>query len=77
MATRHQVTCIVPDGADADQRIDAIGGSSGAKDTGGAWKLDIDPAIVGIENGTWDSGRWQTAEPLMWKSLSGQAGASI
>lgn len=54
MAVRHQVTCIVPDGADADRRIDSIGGSSGAKDGDGAWKLKLDEAIKGIENGTWE-----------------------
>ncbi len=53
MAASHQVTCIVPDGSDADRRIDSIGGSTGAKETGGAWKLSLDKAIAGIENGTW------------------------
>jgi len=52
MPTSHQVTCITPDSTDADQRIDAIGGYSGAQN-GGAWKLPIDEAIRGIENGTW------------------------
>jgi hypothetical protein len=36
-----QVTCHVPDGADSDQRIDAIGGSG--------WKHLIDDAIRNIE----------------------------
>lgn len=53
MATRHQVTCIVPDGTDPDQRIDAIGGASGST-TGGPWKLLIDDAIAKIENGTFE-----------------------
>lgn len=48
MATSHQVTCTTPDGRDADQRIDAIGGTDG-----GGWKLLIDDAIAGIENGKW------------------------
>lgn len=48
MATSHQVTCITPDGRDADQRIDAIGGPDG-----GGWKLLIDDAISGIETGKW------------------------
>ncbi len=39
----YQVTCHVPDGADADQRIDAIGGAG--------WKDPIDRAITNIENG--------------------------
>jgi hypothetical protein len=38
-----QVTCHVPDGADSDKRIDAIGGYG--------WKLAIDDAIRNIENG--------------------------
>ena len=37
----HQVTCHVPDGADADQRIDAIGGFQ--------WQHQIDAAIRNIE----------------------------
>ena len=53
MAAEHQVTCITPDQSDADRRIDRIGGSSGAKNTGGAWRLKLDSAIAGIENGTW------------------------
>lgn len=40
----YLVTCIVPDGADADQRIDAIGGNGG-----GGWQLLIDEAIRQIE----------------------------
>lgn len=53
MATTHQVTCIVPDGDDKDRRIDSIGGSKGAKDTDGAWCINIDTAIKGIKDGTW------------------------
>ncbi len=53
MAASHQVTCIVPDGSDADRRIDSIGGSTGAKDTDGAWKISLDDDIAGIENGKW------------------------
>jgi hypothetical protein len=52
MTGTHQVTCIVPDGFDADQRIDAIGGATGGPDNG-RWKLSIDEAIRGIENGQW------------------------
>lgn len=58
MAARHQVTCIVPDGNDADQRIDAIGGAAGAAN-GGPWQLLIDDAITRIENGTYEF--WTTA----------------
>lgn len=37
----YQVTCILPDGSDADQRIDAIGGKG--------WVFLIDDAITRIE----------------------------
>lgn len=53
MANGHEVTCIVPDGADPDQRIDQIGGRMGAEGTGGPWALLIDAAIAGIESGKW------------------------
>ena len=53
MTGTHQVTCIVPDGSDSDRRIDMIGGTEGAKSTNGPWKLQLDEAIKGIENGTW------------------------
>lgn len=49
----HQITCIIPDGSDPDQRIDAIGGDTGGKDNGGPWQLTIDKAIAGIEKRTW------------------------
>jgi hypothetical protein len=52
MTGTHQVTCIIPDGADADQRIDAIGGASGGPNNG-RWKLPINEAIAGIEDGRW------------------------
>lgn len=54
MATNYQVTCIIPDGADADRRIDSIGGSSG-----GGWKLRLDDAISRIEGGK--EAFWTTA----------------
>lgn len=44
MAT-YQVDCHVPDGADADQRIDALGGPGG-----GGWQLPIDSIIAIIES---------------------------
>ena len=53
MADGHEVTCIVPDGTDSDQRIDKIGGNSGAAIGNGAWSLLIDDAIAGIESGKW------------------------
>lgn len=52
MAARHEVTCIIPDGNDADRRIDSIGGSKGSA-SDGPWRLKLDNAITGIENGTW------------------------
>ena len=45
----HQVSCIVPDGNDPDQRIDAIGGVTNGK----RWQVLIDNAIEGIESGKW------------------------
>lgn len=62
MPADHQVTCITPDASDADQRIDAIGGATGGEGTNGRWKLDIDRAIAGIENGTWS----------FWTKVNGQ-----
>ena len=53
MSGTHQVTCIIPDGMDADCRIDSIGGAKGATNSGGPWKLKLDEAIAGIEAGKW------------------------
>lgn len=53
MAALHQVTCIRPDGLDADRRIDRIGGSVGSEQNGGAWSISIDEAIAGIKSGKW------------------------
>ena len=44
-AVLYQITCVVPDGQDADRRIDSIGG--------GGWRLTLDQAIEGIEAGRW------------------------
>lgn len=55
MATTHRVTCIIPDGGDADRRIDRIGGNSDQ----GPWTLSLDEAIRGIESGQWSF--WTTA----------------
>ncbi len=74
MAARYQVTCIIPDGSDADQRIDAIGGSSGGQGDG-AWQLDIDSAIAGIENGTYEfftKVAGKTAEVIVAKRKNGR-----
>ena len=46
MAT-YQVTCIKRDGADADRRIDGIGGFADRN----PWFLPIDEAIAWIEQG--------------------------
>lgn len=59
MPQDHQVTCIIPDGADADRRIDSNGGAKGAANTGGAWCIKLDVAIKGIEDGRWRF--WTTA----------------
>ena len=53
MTATHQVTCIIPDGADRDRRIDSIGGSTGAEHTNGPWTLKLDDAIAGIEDRRW------------------------
>lgn len=43
----YQVSCIIPDAADTDRRIDSIGGS-----VAGGWRLSLDDAIAQIESGT-------------------------
>ncbi len=73
MANGHEVTCIVPDGADADQRIDKIGGRSGAEG-GGPWSLLIDDAIAGIESGKWSfwtQGGGQIAQVVVAQRANG------
>lgn len=62
MTSRHEVTCIVPDGEDADQRIDKIGGKVGGPNNG-PWSLPIDDAIRGIEDLTWS----------FWTQVGGRA----
>jgi hypothetical protein len=60
MATRHQVTCIVPDGPDHDRRIDSIGGPDG-----GGWTMLEDVAIRGLLQGNftlWTAGGGIVAE---------------
>lgn len=48
MATRHEVTCIIPDSsADPDRRIDALGGPDGD-----GWKMMEDDVIRGLDNGS-------------------------
>jgi hypothetical protein len=42
-----QVTCITPDGADTDRRIDRLGGTSAS----GRWNDTIDNVIATIGNG--------------------------
>lgn len=53
MTAKHRVSCTKKDGADADRRIDGIGGATGAEGGGGPWYLPIDRAIDGILAGTW------------------------
>lgn len=60
MATRHEVTCIIPDGPDHDRRIDSIGGPDG-----GGWTMKEDDAIRGLRNGAftlWTRGGGKVAE---------------
>lgn len=45
-----QIQCVTPDGADADYRLDGIGGTNA---DGGTWRLTIDDAIAGIKSGKW------------------------
>ena len=54
MAVRHRVTCTKKDGADADRRIDGIGGATGAVNTNGPWYLPIDKAIASIKKGEFE-----------------------
>jgi len=62
MPQDHQITCIIPDGADSDRRIDSIGGATGSKYSG-AWCIKLDAAIKGIEDGTW----------RFWTSVNGNS----
>lgn len=62
MPQNHQITCIIPDGADSDRRIDSIGGANGAKG-GGHWCIKLDAAIKGIEEGMW----------RFWTSVNGNS----
>lgn len=62
MPQDHQITCIIPDGADSDRRIDSIGGATGSK-SGGPWCIKLDVAIKGIEDGTW----------RFWTSVNGNS----
>jgi hypothetical protein len=45
----YQVTCIRPDGADTDRRIDRLGGIG--PDGAGQWNDTIDNVITAIGNG--------------------------
>src|SRR5688500_16268335 len=54
MAARHEITCI--NKTPRDNPYDAIthvGGATGS-DSGGAWRLRLDQAIAGIEQGKWE-----------------------
>lgn len=47
MATRHEVTCIIPDSTgDVDRRIDALGGMEE-----GGWVMKEDDVIRGLDSG--------------------------
>ncbi len=45
----YQVTCITPDGADRDRRIDRLGGIRITE--GGTWNDTIDNVLVAIQAG--------------------------
>lgn len=62
MPQDHQITCIIPDGADSNRRIDSIGGATGSKN-GGPWCISLHAAIKGIEDGTW----------RFWTSVNGNS----
>lgn len=49
----HRITCTKKDGADADRRIDGIGGTEGAQNTNGPWYLPIADAIAGVLDNKW------------------------
>jgi len=49
MTQEARISCVTPDGMDADYRLDAVGGF---KD-GQHWKIPIDTAINHIESGKW------------------------
>jgi hypothetical protein len=51
MTIRVQVRCHKPDNADADRRIQGIGGIN---PNGNPWYVAIDDAIAGIKSGKWD-----------------------
>ena len=58
MANSFQVSCIIPDGADADRRIDSIGGRGATN-----WTLKLDDAIERIESG----------RESFWTSVNGKS----
>lgn len=70
MATRHEVTCTIPDGADHDRRIDAIGGPDG-----GGWTMVQEDAINGLRNGAftlWTKGGGKIAEVVARQRPTGR-----
>jgi hypothetical protein len=55
MAARHEITCINKQDRDnPHERITHVGGSEGAKNGGGRWRITQQEAIRGVEDGTWD-----------------------
>jgi hypothetical protein len=53
MAGKHQITCVIPDEENSDQRLKAIGGAVGAIKDNGPWTLAINHAIKALEEHIW------------------------
>ena len=69
MATRHEVSCIIPH-TNMDGRIHAIGGPDG-----GGWTMLEDPAIQGLRSGAftlWTAGGGKIAEVVPRQESNGR-----
>ena len=55
MAAAHEITCINKDDRYSPfEAIKYIGGSYGGESTGGPWRISLDVAIQGVEQGKWE-----------------------
>lgn len=61
MAIEVKISCVTPDGADQDYRLDGVGGFHDGKQ----WKLTIDAAIQGIKDGKW---KFHTGDTLLTRA---------